>query len=433
MFDYLSGRQNAVRGEDPAKLNALLEAVAAEFGIAWLKSADGNPLQLLWARRDALATEELLLLGDSVTALKAANPAWTQHQISQMKSVNLGEVHGAAFELLGLNLFNAPGQRVAPAPKNAAGYDGSVFFSDASSLMLSIKNHGVSAHEQRFRKDAQMVLDSFLAAMTRHALNSCSLRIVTHVQPTASDWKVLGDGMDALVTGKLRKEDGGIWSGRMEPLPAEYSPLSTQHVSHSFVLAVPYHPNEQNNFYDNIRKGIANLQKHHAKAADDVCRTLMLRLSASASLQKCVEWANAYFKDYPETPVELILLYQAVPAANDAKSMDITHCFLPVQGPRFAAWQAGKRERRFIMRTLIGTVTTAPATMKMMGRAQQIPFEKFYVFQNARIWRYYDPAKGPVNATLSSPAPGVLIGAVIGDLNALEMIAPPAAELLLLP
>jgi hypothetical protein len=38
-----------------------------------------------------------------------------------------------------------------------------------------------------------------------------------------------------------------------------------------------------------------------------------------------------------------------------------------------------------------------------------------------------------VNATLSSPAPGVLVHAVIEGLAPLQMIAPPNAELLLLP
>jgi len=56
--------------------------------------------------------------------------------------------------LLGLNLFSGPGQRLVPAPANRPGFDGSVFFDDGSSLMVSIKNHGISSHESAFLSKA---------------------------------------------------------------------------------------------------------------------------------------------------------------------------------------------------------------------------------------------------------------------------------------
>ena len=56
-----------------------------------------------------------------------------------------------------------------------------------------------------------------------------------------------------------------------------------------------------------------------------------------------------------------------------------------------------------------------------------------YVFQQGDIYRYYAAGSGPVNAILSNPAPGILIHAVIEGLAPLQMIAPPNAELVLLP
>jgi len=204
-------------------------------------------------------------------------------------------------------------------------------------------------------------------------------------------------------------------------------------LSYLFQIAAPYHANEQNNFFDNIRKGIANLQKYQSNVSANVCRTLILRLSATASIGKCVEWAKKYFEDLPNTQVELILLYQAVPAANLADGTTaITHYRAIVSGPNFAKWQAGGPARRFVIRSLVGTVAVEPVRQIMTDDAgtTQIPIDGMYIFQKGDIYRYY--AAGS-SAILSSPAPGILIHAVIGDFAPLQMIAPPNAELLLLP
>lgn len=147
--DYLSQRQN-VLAQDPAKkaeLNTYLETVADHFGLRWLEKGSGNPVQDLWQARHAQATNEMLTLGHAVRNLVKADPAWTRHQISKMKTGSVGERAGAAFEILGLNLFSGPDKRIVPAPANRPGFDGSVFFDDGSSLIVSIKNYGISSHE----------------------------------------------------------------------------------------------------------------------------------------------------------------------------------------------------------------------------------------------------------------------------------------------
>ena len=108
MVDHLASRQNVIHGADPNELNALLEAVATNFGEDWLSRDVANPLQKLWQRRDALATNELLLLGEAVRNLSRVDAAWTRRQIELMKSNDAGERAGATFEILGLNLFHVP-------------------------------------------------------------------------------------------------------------------------------------------------------------------------------------------------------------------------------------------------------------------------------------------------------------------------------------
>jgi hypothetical protein len=114
--DYLSQRQNVLTQDstEKAELNKYLETVGDKFGLRWLEQASGNPVQELWQAKHALATNEMLTLGHAVKNLAQAGPTWTRHQIAQMKTGSIGEQAGAAFELLGLNLFSGPGQRIVP-------------------------------------------------------------------------------------------------------------------------------------------------------------------------------------------------------------------------------------------------------------------------------------------------------------------------------
>jgi hypothetical protein len=432
MADHSSGRQNVIHGATPGELNERLDAIANQFGTDWLTASGENPVQTLWQRKDAQSTNELLLLGDAVVNLTAANPSWVARQISEIKEGDIGRRSGAIFEMLGLNLFHGPNQRVEPAATNQPGYDGSVFFPDGSSLMLSIKNHGITSAELGFRAKAAEIKDLFLEAAEKHR-RSGFMRIAAISSPSGADWKLLQEQMDGLVAQTTRPTDG-VWSGWFWPLPAQFSPLSPQHLSYVFQIAAPYHANEQNNFFDNIRKGISNLQEHQANVSENVCRTLMLRLSATASLAKCVEWANKYFEDLPDTQVGLILIYQAVPAVDLAAGTSaITHYMAHVPGPNFANWQAGNSARRFVIRSLVGKIASEPVQQVMTDGATQAPIDGMYIFQRGEVYRYYAAGRGPVNATLSNPAPGILIHADIAGLAAVQMIVPPNAELLLLP
>jgi hypothetical protein len=432
--DHLSNRQNGLPEASRTELNSRLAAVAKCFGADWLVRNDGNPVQVLWSRKDAQSTNELLLLGDAIVNFAAADTAWVTRQINDIKTADAGTRAGALFELLGLNLFRGPGQRVLPAHANNPGYDASIVFDDGSALMLSIKNHGISSKEAEFRAKAEQAKDAFVAACEAQRRRAF-VRIAATKYPGEADWERLRDDIPNIVSAKPPVSEN-FWSGSVHDIPAEFQPLSPTRVSYLFQIAAAYHPNEQKNFFENIRKGIANLEKHQPSVPAEVCRTLLLRLSASASIADCIEWAKWYLGENPNTAVELILLYQAVPAVlNLARDISgITHCVIPVPGPRFQAWHSADRRRRFVMRTLIGTVIAKPTRMVLTsGQGDQVPIEGMYFYERGEIYRFCPAGPAPVSARISRPSPGVLIHADIGGLGAVQMIAPPNPELLLLP
>jgi hypothetical protein len=435
--DYLSRRQNSIPEAPVEASNRMLEAIADGFGVDWLEASPDNPVQQLWQRKDWLATTELLTLGDALQRLHVVDAAWTKRQVDEMKSQDPGTRSGATFELLGLNLFSDPGT-VEPAPMHNPGYDGRIVFSDGSSLILSIKNHGISSGEIEFKRRAASVNDAFVAALRRRSMNGVQQRIITPVHPSTADWNRLVGRMDEILGGNVSPDATAPWSGLIQPIDAKFLPLSSAHLSRAILLAAPYRQNEQKNFNSNIEKGIANLVKHHSKANINVCRGLLLRLSETADMNSCVEWVRQYFVQYPNTPLELVLLYQVAITADLTNNTNfIAHCFLPVLGHGYTAWQESKPARRFAIRVLIGKLINKPSRLVLTGgqNMPQLTLDGHYVFQEGEIFPYYRMTKGTLNISLASPAAGVSVIPVIeqgGAIGSIAAIVPPAMRLTLL-
>jgi hypothetical protein len=157
------------------------------------------------------------------------------------------------------------------------------------------------------------------------------------------------------------------------------------------------------------------MEKHCADVGPDVCRTLFLRMSATASMPDCVRWANEYFGEYKDTKVELILLYQAVPSIDlKTNQVAVSHCALPVPGPNFERWTKGG-SRKFGMFPLIGTVHSKPTQLILSDGVNTRSFGGHYVFQRGDIFHHHDASPGPRTFELRNPASGIFHHAVVGD------------------
>lgn len=121
--------------------------------------------------------------------------------------------------------------------------------------------------------------------------------------------------------------------------------------------------------------------------------------------------AKWYLGENPDTAVELILLYQAVPAMLDLAHgiSGITHCVVPVEAPLYKAWRRADPRRHFTLRTLIGSVISKPTRIVMADSkgSNQISIGQMYVYQRGYIYRFYPGGQAPISANLSTPAPGI--------------------------
>src|ERR1700736_2039168 len=187
MSTYLSKRQNVVTGADPAELEGMLAAIARQFGLEWLTQRGRNPIQALWSRKDALATNELFNLGDAIAAFERLDEDWLKRRVAAIKNGDAGNRAGAIFELLALNLFHVTGNRIVSSKENNPGYDGIVELPDGASLVLSLKNHGISSSEKLFIDNAAALDNKYQAWLQQQSLNGIEVRIQLFENPSASD------------------------------------------------------------------------------------------------------------------------------------------------------------------------------------------------------------------------------------------------------
>lgn len=443
MTDYLAQRQAAGLGTDRNELNAKFDALARHFGIEWLAAEGDNPLQILWKRRDALATNELLNFGDAVEGFGSVDPAWLKRQVAQVKTGDEGNRSGAILELLGLNTFLAAGAKVVPSSGSNPGYDGVVELPGPSSLLVSIKNHGMTSHEKFFRRHAKELDDQFEAWMTTNG-KSGELRISSKHALDTTAWTKLKQDVRSILAGQL---DGsarsyqvqGEWHIVLKAISAEFEPLSRRNSSSIFFIMAPAHKNEQNKFVEALRKGCANIVKHTKDLPNDACRVLFVRLCASASIKNCTDWARDYFHAYPNEKVGLIILYQAV-VVNAPTQTSLSHYILPILGPQFQSWSRpgqGVQRRLPNLTVLVGVVIGQPSRKVIQADGTQIPLDNVYTYQRGDIYRFYKLEGTGLEANLSNPAPGIMIHAEIespdGSSSVMKMIASEANELLLLP
>lgn len=426
--DYLAGRQNVLKAPRE-ELNAKLAALADVFGLDWLTIDGPHALQSLWKRVDALATNELLNFGDAVERLNAESPAWLKGQVYQVKFGDAGQSAGAIFEIVALNLFSRDACEVIPAPEAMPGFDGTLVLKDGSRVLVSIKNHGLSAREQEFQERAAALDKNFQADLHANNLNGIELNVLAAEHLGGSHFERLrGDMADCLA----QIEQPGAGGERDWPyviklhgMAQQYGDLSVGRLSSGCRVMSPPSANEQANFEEAIRKGCENLHKHTKNQTGDICRMIILRLSNSASIAKCREWAEWYFNEYPEDPIDIILLYQAAITTDVAADTSIiTHHVAAIPGPRFSAWQtaSGKLRRLPNMGFLVGAVSDQQARLVLTGDGVEgADVSGWYMYQRVDAFVKVQLGEG-TEGTLSTPAPGVAIHAVFEQDGAEKLV-----------
>jgi hypothetical protein len=390
--NWLDGRNfgDGLPGSD--ELNTKLQCVVEFFGIGWLMREQDHPISNLWKRDDFLATNELLLLGDSLSRLRTVDHDWTKDQVARAKRENQDNRIGAQFELIALGALETHGQHVMPLRKNHPGCDALVTLSQGTQVYLSLKNFGVgSAFEKAFRMQASGVADFLRAEMGQRRMNGVALAIVAAAYPFEADWQTLRSTILSLLNSNLHSSpiSQGIWSLYPLPLPGGQGSLHENYVSYQCTMLAAYHQNEKKNLLDKLYGAAVNLEKHNKAFPYAAYKGLLVRLPEDASVAACSRWVRDFYDDRPGTHVDFIWLYQASIVTDRVQNTtSINHSFVPIpRDPTIFPFRGEAEEKSGIIATFyVGTCTINPSRL-VIGPAPGRPVVDAYMFQRGEIYR----------------------------------------------
>lgn len=419
-----------LRATDTGEIERRLKAVSVAFGSDWLFGPTTNPIAALAQRKDALATNQLVILGAAIEAGNAENPQWVRRQVNKIKGKNDGERRGATFELVALNMLRVPGRTVTPTANNFPGYDLVVTLADSAKMAVSLKNLAASTHERSFLREARAVEAAFEGALRDQGCNGLVLGALASSLPEAGDWKALTESLPALIEQSKRQAPGGIWGHEkwaavVRNAPAEVGALSQNYLSHQVFIASPFHPNEEKNLIDRLEDAAVNARKH-ALADPAIAHAVMIRVGEHMSLPPFGDWAQDYLDQHPAGPIDLVLLYQLAMVEIGESSL-LQHAIMPKFARSFARW--ARSERALAFNVVVGVGSATGSALQMAGFEDR-SIERMYVHQSGEFYQLVDRQAGkPTEMRVRNLASGITQHAVVrwpdGSETVLGGIFPP--------
>ena len=412
----------------------LLGEIELAFEKTWLESHHpGHRIKSVWQRTDALATTELVTLGDAISIFRERDPHWLSQRVRDIKR-NTNNCHGYIFELLASAMIARTGLKIYPTHKNAPGIDAILQFDDGFEINLSFKNHDASSHEREF-----ISLCSKARARVRSKLrkftNTVIVFIDSHSYLTNASWDAINRHIDAMPAGGAQPlcttdlpDNGYIMTGDLMP-SSEIARLSKSHLSDTFFALCGWQRNEQENIKSKLSAALSNLARH-TKRSGNSANFVMLRLNKTADLELMAEHAREILDESLDSTIDGIIFYQAsVTRASDVSQ--VSHHMKLILRRNFT-----DRAHVIPFAVLVGVVSPQASRLELRsatGETYQI--RERYIFQEGDHYYATPPIEQNPTFILSSVAPGVRTHAVLGGSSGeitLSGIFPPTDDLVLL-
>ncbi|MFT9019231.1 hypothetical protein [Acetobacter malorum] len=419
-------------GMETDEIDRLFSLIPEQFGENWLKQQCQRPLGRLWARRDGLASTELLILACALDWAKTAHPIWLKGQIKIIKGRDSNNSRGAMLELLALYLIRESGTNVAPTPKNTAGYDAIITFDDGAAVPLSVKDYGMSQHERIFQGHSKKFDAAFKARIKSQKRNGLCVLVRASSYPSEEDWKELHARLDEIlsqpVNGK-RANEFGIWSTNLTSPQLDVYPLSSQKISHQVSVIVPFHRNEVSNLEAKLEVAAANASKF-AKYGSDALHAIFIRIPEWFGMQIAASWIKNYFERYPHGPIRFVLLYQAQTARMGDGTV-LQHVFHTEAAASIVGWLA--EGRVICMNVPIGVISQKGSPFQIVADNQ--PLNECYIYQKGDFYTSVFPdSDGNWHGGVRCIAPGIIQHSIFEKLNGHFQVSgkfPPSEEITL--
>lgn len=268
--------------ENSKKSEEYFQDIENLFGKDWLCRDEGHRLQILWSRKDHLATTELFGLGFAINKLKDRHRNWLIGLANNIKKQPTN-AHGFLAELIVCSLFLSDDAVVRPAKKNSPGYDLEIEFDGGFKYLYSIKNHDISQHEKEFQIKCSEIKSAFSNRMQKIKTHG-ALRIFSEKSLSEEEF----DRIIHFVKNHLKKKQQYSYlNGAVKIFFVELdeieSPFATNHFSSEVIVIGRHHRNEKKNQIDRLIKAVENMRKHIPESEEHF-RWLWMRVHSSADL-----------------------------------------------------------------------------------------------------------------------------------------------------
>ena len=314
---YSKGRQRPFENVQLFE-DALIELVNS-FSETWLTSSSDHPLQILWGRKDFLASIELFYIGYSILKIKHASPDQLKQNIKLLKNNDHGTMAGAVWEvILAAALHNPPNQISRLLGPRKPTYDVDVETISGVKTRVSVKNFGQSKRDRSFAVNFEKIERVIEDTVINH---SQIIIFRMHNYPSPQEWASLIRNLVKLI--KSQKyylhylADG--WDISILPLTddqikklvgLESASIYRRSISYTLFIAVPFYKNEDKNIESNLMDACSDLINNGSIESDILKNSLFIHLPEYISIDNYKDYCQDFYLTNPDAPISYITLLQ---------------------------------------------------------------------------------------------------------------------------
>jgi hypothetical protein len=406
---YVEHRQHPKDGPTQTEMDSSLQKIVDYFGQAWLEDAAGShELQLLWQRKDATATVELITFGYALHAADSVDKKWVAQQIKQINGTDRNNRRGAFFELLSVGSL-VPRHEITPAPANQPGYDVSVKIASDYRLLLSLKCYSESTHEHYFQRKAREAKEKFVDSANGRGI-AVQVFVQVSVYPGESEWEKLFDVLSSLGRSfdgqPITVDVNRAWKVAISPLQlSSGKSLSGDHVSHTFICVAPHHKNEQANFLSKLGDAISNAEKH-ISGQDDSFPCIHIRVPPTVSCNTLQKWTQDYLNGLTNPKVLTVTFIQPYLVVDSKK--EVTYVAYHIAAATCVSLLLKTKSKGARGITVpFGVVTSQPPLWQLVSEGAHAPLIDQYIYQQGQHFVLANTNGTEWSCNLTRSAPGV--------------------------
>lgn len=423
---------------DPEHAKMSIRAVEEAFDVRWLGQEGIHRIQSVWARRDPLASAELVCFGGALMRVHNFAPDWLKKTVRRIKKTP-ADAHGLIAEILTFGQLSVPDGSLELAADSEAGFDAIAHHGNGWRHFISVKNHDISDKEKQFQQAGRRIRRAWQNRIRLEG-RSGGVVVISQVPFEAHH--------EAAIINLFKSEQASFgtrllfdeaiyvsWGGPYDHI----RPLNKARLSDHVVVIAAQPTSEQDRFKTGLRKAIQQMEKH-VPAEPNTCRIIHMRVHESADIDLLEKLTNELTSQQGNAVDFVIILQPSV--IHDAAKTQILHTVRTAGAGRqfvqFAQSHARNDTTPYTYEFGVGGLSNKSSKIQLSAPSgSNITIHPHsYIFQQGE---YYIDANssetGALEANISAPAPGIIINAVFriqGEEAVLQPLRPESNLLYLL-